>query len=157
MSRPDTKDIFAQKPGFFSWLRDQAYDFVYYEIGAGLDFVGDLFRGPSGYSTSLHRQTDKAQARTPEAKSLTKAEQAVFTGMLKRTPAEPQMAYWKRKKALLGNPDKQGLVAQQRALNAAMTKRQNRTHPNIKVETPALSKSPDRTQMQKQSKARTRR
>lgn len=49
MSRPDPKDIFAQKHGIFAWLRDQAYDFALYEIGAVLDFVGDLFRGPSGY------------------------------------------------------------------------------------------------------------
>lgn len=157
MTRPDTKDIFAPKPGFFSWLRDQAYDFVYYEIGAGLDFVGDLFRGPSGYSESLHRQTNKAQARTPEAQPLTKAEQAVFTEMLKRTPAEPQMAYWKRKKALLGNPDKQGLVAQQLDLDAAMAQRQNQKHPNIKVEASTLSGSPFRSQGKAQSKARTRR
>jgi hypothetical protein len=156
MTRPDTKDIFAMKPGIFSWFRDQAYDFVYYEIGAGLDFVGDLFRGPLGYSKSLHRQTDKAQARTPEAKPLTKAEQAVFTKMLKRTPAEPQMAYWKRKKALLGNPDKQDLVAQQVALDAAMAQRQ-KNHPNIKVEASTLSGSPFRSQSKAQSKARTRR
>lgn len=83
MSRPDSKDIFAKKPGIFSWLRDRAYDFVYYEIGTGLDFVGDMFRGPSGYSKSLHRQTEKAQTRTPRAKPLAKAEQAAFAMMLK--------------------------------------------------------------------------
>lgn len=76
MTRPDTKDIFAMKPGIFSWFRDQAYDFVYYEIGAGLVFVGDLFRGPLGYSKSLHRQTDKAQARTPEDDEVAEAASA---------------------------------------------------------------------------------
>lgn len=157
MSRPDPKDIFAKKPDLLTWFQDRAYDFVYYEIGTGLDFVGDLFRGPSGYSQSLHRQTDKAQARTPEAKPLTKAEQAVFTGMLKRSPSEPQMAYWKRKKALLGNPDKQGLVAQQLALDAAVAKRQNQKHPNIKVEASPQSGSPFRSRSEAQSKARTRR
>jgi hypothetical protein len=119
MSRPDPKDIFAKKPGIFSWMRDRAYDFVYYEIGTGLDFVGDLFRGPSGYSQSLHRQTQKAQKRTPQAKPLTKAEQAVFLSILKRKPSEPQMAYWKRKKALLRHPDKKALVTGQKAQNAA--------------------------------------
>lgn len=155
MSRPDPKDIFAKKPDLLTWFQDRAYDFVYYEIGTGLDFVGDLFRGPSGYSQSLHRQADKAQARTPEAKPLTKAERAVFTGMLRRTPSEPQMAYWKRKKALLGNPDKQGLVAQQLALDAAMAKRQK--HPNIKVEASPQLGSPVRAESNKQAKARSRR
>jgi hypothetical protein len=110
MSRPDTEDVFAKKPGVFAWLRDQAYDFVYYEIGAGLDFVGDLFRGPSGYSGSLHRQADKAQARRPKAKSLSKMEQAKFAGLLHRRAREGQVAYWKRKKALLNHPDKKALL-----------------------------------------------
>lgn len=155
MSRPDPKDIFAPKPGVFSWLRDQAYDFVYYEIGTGLDFVGDMFRGPSGYSQSLHRQAAKAQTRTPQAKPLTQSEQAVFLEMLKRGTSEPQMAYWKRKKALLNNPDKKDLVDQQRALDAALTKRQAK-HPNINIEASPQFRSPTRTQGQKQSKARSR-
>ena len=155
MSRPESKDIFAPKPGIFSWLRDQAYDFVYYEIGAGLDFVGDMFRGPSGYSKSLHRQSNKAQARTPKTKPLTQSEQAVFLGMLKRGTSEPQMAYWKRKKALLNNPDKKELVDQQRALDTALTKRQAK-HPNINIEASPHFRSPTRTQGQKQSKARSR-
>jgi hypothetical protein len=119
MSRPDAKDIFAKKPGIFSWMRDRAYDFVYYEIGTGLDFVGDLFRGPSGYSHSLHRQAEKAQKRTPQAQALTKADQAVFLSILKRKPSEPQIAYWKRKKALLRHPDKKVLVTGQKAQNVA--------------------------------------
>ena len=119
MSRPDAKDIFAQKPSIFSWMRDRAYDFVYYEIGAGLDFVGDLFRGPSGYSGSLHRQAERAQKRTPTAKPLSKSEQVVFAAILTRQPSEPQMAYWKRKKALLKHPDKKALVTAQTAQNAA--------------------------------------
>lgn len=119
MSRPDPKDIFAQKPGLFSWMRDRAYDFVYYEIGTGLDFVGDLFRGPSGYSGSLHRQAERAQVRIPTAKPLTRAEQAQFAAMLKRQPPEGQVDYWKRKKALLRHPDKKALVTGQKAQNAA--------------------------------------
>jgi len=119
MSRPDPKDIFAQKPGLFSWMRDRAYDFVYYEIGTGLDFVGDLFRGPSGYSQSLHRQAAKAQKWVPTAKPLTKAEQTKFAAMLKRHPSEGQVDYWKRKKALLRHPDKKALVMGQKAQNAA--------------------------------------
>ena len=118
MSRPDPKDIFAQKPGIFAWLRDRAYDFALYEIGTGLDFVGDLFRGPSGYSGSLHRQAEKAQARTPTAKPLTKAEQAAFAAMLKRQPTEGQVDYWKRKKALLSHPDKKTLVTGQKVQDA---------------------------------------
>lgn len=137
MSRPDPKDIFAQKPGIFSWMRDRAYDFVYHEIGTGLDFVGDLFRGPSGYSQSLHRQAERAQARTPTAKPLTKAEQTQFAAMLKRQPPEGQVDYWKRKKALLRHPDKKALVAAQKAQNTARSDRA----PKIVVEanvTPGL-------------------
>ena len=118
MSRPESKDIFAPKPGIFEWLRDQAYDFVYYEIGTGLDFVGDLFRGPSGYSQSLHRQAQKAQKRTAE-KPLSKTDQAAFAALLKRQPSEGQVAYWKRKKALLRHPDKKALVTAQKAQKAA--------------------------------------
>lgn len=113
MSRPDSDDLFALKPGFLSWVRDQAYDFVYYEIGTGLDFIGDLFRGPSGYSQSLHRQAEKA--KTPKGKPLSKAEQGLFATMLKREPGEGQVAYWKRKKALLRHPDKHALVTAHRA------------------------------------------
>ena len=139
----------------FTWLRDRAYDFVYYDIGTALDFVGDMFRGPSGYSKSLHRQSEKAQARTPKSKPLTKSEQVVFLGMLKRGTSEPQMAYWKRKKALLNNPDKKDLVDQQRALDAALTREQAK-HPNINIEASPQFRSPVRTQGQKQSKARSR-
>ncbi len=156
MSRPDPKDIFAPKPGIFSWLRDQAYDFVFYEIGAGLDFVGDMFRGPSGYSQSLHRQAAKAQMQTPLAKPLTKSEQTIFAGMLKRNPAEDQVAYWKRKKALLAHPDKQGLVQQHRAHSVETAKGQSRT-PQIIVAAPAMSQTATRSSATKQSKARKRR
>jgi hypothetical protein len=154
MSRPDPKDIFAPKPGMFSWLRDQAYDFVYYDIGAGLDFVGDLFRGPSGYSQSLYRQADKAQARTPKAKPLTKTEQAIFAGMLKRTPSEGQVAYWKRKNALLGVPDKKQLVQQQQARDIGAAKAQSQ-RPKITVEASGLSPMPTRSGPTKQSKTRS--
>jgi hypothetical protein len=156
MSRPDPKDIFAPKPGIFSWLRDQAYDFVYYDISAGLDFVGDLFRGPSGYSQSLYRQADKAQARTPDAKPLSKAEQATFAEMLKRTPSEGQVAYWKRKKALLGVPDKKQLMKQQHARDIAAVKAQSQS-PKITVEASGLSPMPTRSRPTKQSKTRSRR
>lgn len=154
MSRPDPKDVFAPKPGIFSWLRDQAYDFVYYEIGAGLDFVGDMFRGPLGYSQSLHRQTEKAQTRPADATPLTKAEQMIFTSMLQRSPAEGQVAYWKRKKALLGAPNKQGLVKQQQARDtetAAQSKQ-----PKITVEAYGVSPTPVRTRAAKQVKIRSR-
>jgi len=156
MSRPDPEDIFAPKPGIFAWIRDQAYDFVYYDVGAGLDFVGDLFRGPSGYSQSLHRQTNKAQARTPKATPLTKAEQATFAGMLKRTSSEGQVAYWKRKKALLGVPDKKHLVKQQQAREIVTAKAQSQ-QPQITVEAAGLSPTPTRSNSSKQSKVRSRR
>ena len=153
MSRPDPKDIFAQKPGLFSWMRDQAYDFVYYEIGTGLDFVGDLFRGPSGYSQSLHRQAEKAQARSPTAKPLTKTEQALFAAMLKRQPSEGQVDYWKRKKALLRYPDKKALVAAQKAQAAAAGDPSSK----IVVEASTQTQSPLRSQSKTQAKARSRR
>jgi hypothetical protein len=155
MSRPDPKDIFAPKPGIFSWLRDQAYDFVFYEIGTGLDFVGDMFRGPSGYSQSLHRQTEKSQTRTPDATPLTKAEQMIFTSMLHRRPAEGQVAYWKRKKALLGTPDKQGLVKQQQAREAGMAKAQSEGS-KITVDAYGVSPSPVWTRAAKHAKTRSR-
>lgn len=156
MSKPNRKDLFAPKPGFFSWLRDKAYNFVYYDIGTGLDVLGDLFRGPSSYTQSLHRQAEKSQARTPNAKPMTKADQAVFAEMLRRTQSEPQMVYWKRKKALLKNPDKLGLVKQQRELDAAMARSQEQQS-KINVEASPSSQGIQRAGSPKQSNARTRR
>jgi len=120
----ERRDIFGEKPGLLTWLRDLAYDFVYYEIGTAVDFVGDLIRGPSGYSKSLHRQTERAEARAKTETPLTKAEKQVFVDMIRREPGEPQIAYWKRKKALLANPDKKDLVQQQTALLKAREARQ---------------------------------
>ncbi len=132
-------------------MRDRAYDFVYYEIGTGLDFVGDLFRGPLGYSQSLHRQAEKVQTRSHEAKPLSKREQAAFTEILKRRPSEGQVDYWKRKKALLKHPDKHSIIAQHqsRAQDQA-------PQPTIKVEA-ASSPRPARSTAPTQAKARTRR
>ena len=156
MSRPDPKDIFAPKPGILSWLRDQTYDFAYYEIGAGLDFVGDLFRGPSEYSESLHRQASKAQTRTEKTHPLSKAERAEFAGLLHRRADEGQVAYWKRKKALLGVPDKKQLMKQQHARDIAAVKAQSQS-PKITVEASGLSPMPTRSRPTKQSKTRSRR
>ena len=153
MSRPDTEDIFAKKPGIFAWMRDRAYDFVYYEIGAGLDFLGDLFRGSSGYSQSLHRQAEKAQTRTPTTKPLTKTEQAVFAALLKRQPSEGEVAYWKRKKALLRHPDKKALVAAQKAQAAAAGAPSSK----IVVEASTQRQASLRSQSKTQAKARSRR
>ena len=154
MSRPESEDIFAKKPGFFSWLRDRAYDFVYYEIGTGLDFIGDMFRGPSGYSQSLHKQSDKAQAKHKPEMPLTRDEKAVFVDMLKRTEGEPQVMYWKRKKALLNNPDPKGLVAQQIALQAEMSKRRGG---DIQVEAARSSNPLNRSVRQKHTQKRSQR
>ncbi|MBM1691592.1 hypothetical protein [Sulfitobacter geojensis] len=154
MSRPDPKDIFTQKPSIFSWMRDRAYDFVYYEIGTGLDFVGDLFRGPSGYSQSLHRQAARAQTRTPKAKPLTKAEQAIFAFMLRRKSDEGQIAYWKRKKALLSVPDKQSLVQQHQDRAAKMAKDRS-PRPQIVVDNVSPTQGLKRSKKPKNTKPRT--
>jgi hypothetical protein len=147
MSRPDPKDIFAPKPGILSWLRDQTYDFAYYEIGAGLDFVGDLFRGPSEYSESLHRQASKAQTRIEKTHPLSKAERAEFAGLLHRRADEGQVAYWKRKKALLSHPDKKALLSGRQSQKAKA---------KIVVEASAASSAPVRGAkvMQKRSQRR---
>lgn len=126
MTEQRSKGLRSATPSFLTWLRDRAYDFVYYDIGTGLDFVGDLFRGPSGYSQSLHRQAEKAQKRTAE-KPLSKTDQAAFTALLKRHPSEGQVAYWKRKKALLRHPDKKALVTAQKAQKAATRDRATKT------------------------------
>jgi len=120
----ERRDVFGEQPGLLTWLRDLAYDFLYYEIGTAVDFVGDLIRGPSGYSKSLHRQTERAEAKAKPETPLTKAEKQVFVDMIRREPGEPQIAYWKRKKALLNNPDKKNLVQQQTALLKARAARQ---------------------------------
>lgn len=147
MSRPESKDIFAPKPGLFSWMRDRAYDFVYHEIGAGLDFVGDLFRGPSGYSESLHRQASKAHGRTPTAPPLTISEQRAFADMLHRRAGEGQVAYWKRKKALLNHPDKKALLQADQRQNAQS---------KIAIEANTSASSPLRAAKAKQSRGQRR-
>ena len=123
-----------------AWLRDQAYDFLYYDVGTALDFVGDMFRGPSGYSKSLHRQAAKAGAKGKPEKPLTRSERAVFAQMLRRKAGEPQIAYWKRKKALLTHPDKHDLVRQQRSLEAEMARRQ--TGSKITVDAQSTPRTP---------------
>jgi hypothetical protein len=74
--------------------------------------------------------------------------------MLKRTEGEPQMIYWKRKKALLNNPDPKGLVVQQIALQAEVAKRRGG---NIQVDAARSSNPMNRSTAQKQSRARSQR
>jgi hypothetical protein len=118
------RDLFALKPNIFSWLRDRAYDLVYHEGGAILDFVGDLIRGPSGYTQSLERQTRKAETRLKPEKPLSARETQAFAAMLRRQEGEEQIAYWKRKKALLRHPDKRALLRQAAADRKAEEARQ---------------------------------
>lgn len=89
----------------FHKIRDSLYHFVNTEGGFTLHFFSDLIRGASPRSTT--QQTSQSQ------KPLNRSQQKVFDELLKRKQGEPQIAYWKRKKAMLNLADKESLVQQE--------------------------------------------
>lgn len=89
----------------FQKMRDGLYNFVNTEGGFTLHFFSDLIRGASPRSTK--QQTGQSQ------KPLNRSQQKVFDELLKRKQGEPQVAYWKRKKAMLNLTDKESLVQQE--------------------------------------------
>tara|TARA_Y100000389_G_C17186874_1_gene376848 strand:+ start:230 stop:670 length:441 start_codon:yes stop_codon:yes gene_type:complete len=91
--------------GFFSKLRDIAYDFVYREGDFTLQFFADFFRGTDDRKA---RQQPSKQSQKEEP--FTYDERLFFDGLLKRKQGEEQMAYWKRRKALLKMTDKKRFV-----------------------------------------------
>ena len=120
------RSVPAQKQiGIWPWLRDKMYDVVYSEGDFVLQFVADFFRGaePAREARHLKRQVEFQASRgqhssgknvkkpiQSQRKPLNKAEQKIFVDLLKRKPSEKQIPYWKRKKALLSNPNKRELV-----------------------------------------------
>ena len=120
------RSVPAQKQiGIWPWLRDKMYDVVYSEGDFVLQFVADFFRGaePAREARHLKRQMKFQASRGQhsstkhvkntvkiQGKPLNKAEQKIFMDLLKRKPSEKQIPYWKRKKALLSNPNKRELV-----------------------------------------------
>lgn len=153
MSRPthNDKDVFAQKPGLFSWLRDKAYDFVYNEGDFVLQFGADLIRGvdPVRENKHIQRQMNYREQKTNSEKRLSNKEYAVFLDLLKRNPGEDQVAYWKRKKACLLSNDKQALVKQH------SNKMNDKQRQSIKVEAVGV-KMPTRNKQKSPTRAKTR-
>ncbi|MBL4745901.1 MAG: hypothetical protein JKY08_06000 [Flavobacteriaceae bacterium] len=141
MSRPthNDKDVYTQKPGFFSWIREKAYDFVYNEGDFALQFTADLIRGVDLVRENKHlkRQvkyhehkkirTQSNQSYKPE-RPLTTNEQLVFVEIVKRKAGEPQMIYWKRKRILLASNNKLDLITQHKDM------KKNTKNPKIKVD-----------------------
>ena len=93
--------------GFFSKLRDIAYDFVYREGDFTLQFFADFFRGTDKVNRKAHQQPPK---QSKQEEPFTYDERLFFDGLLKRKQGEKQIAYWKRKKALLKMTDKKRFV-----------------------------------------------
>lgn len=121
--------------GFWPWLRDKMYDVIYSEGDFALQFMADCIRGPEPVREQRHlaRQVAYQAGKQTFEKPLTKSEQASFTEILKRKPSEPQMIYWKRKKALLAAPNKQQLVVQFTELQKTLAQRKQQ------VQTPEIS------------------
>lgn len=154
MSRPthNDKDVFAQKPGFFSWLRDKAYDFVYNEGDFVLQFTADLIRGedPVRENRHIQRQMNYREQKTNSEKRLSNKEYAVFLDLLKRNLGEDQVAYWKRKKACLLSNNKQGLVKRHsKNMNDKQKQAIKVEASNVKMPTRNKQKSPTRTKTRK--------
>jgi len=108
--------------GPFEWVRDRLYDFVNIEGDFALQFMADFIRGPEPAREEQHLkrqmqfQAGKQKNNTKtHQKPLSKAEQKIFVDLLRRKPSEKQVPYWKRKKALLNNPNKRELVTQHAA------------------------------------------
>lgn len=125
----------AKQIGLWPWLRDKMYDVVYSEGDFVLQFVADFFRGPEPAREERHlrRQMSYQAGKQTSEKPLTKSEQASFADLLRRKASEPQMIYWKRKKALLAAPNKQQIVAQFTDLQKTMAKQKKQ------VQTPEIS------------------
>lgn len=124
---------YKNKPTFLQRLRDKAYDIVYSEGDFILQFTADFIRGPDPVRDDRHIQrqvkhwngrTVKGQGAT-SPKPLTVEQQRIFAKILKRKPSESQVAYWKRKKALLQTVDKQGLVKRHLQSEKDVTKQQS--------------------------------
>lgn len=87
----------------FQKIRDSLYNIVDSEGGFILHFFADLIRGGS----PKYRQQKRAEQ---SQKPLNRSQQKIFDEMLKRRQNESQIAYWKRKKAMLNLADKETLV-----------------------------------------------
>lgn len=124
-----------QRVGFIPWIFNQVSTFIAQEGDFALQFMADFIRGPDygRETTHLNRQVDyqtrkAVPTQTAGAeKPMTKGEKQVFVNMLRRKPSEPQMIYWKRKKAILNSTNKHDLIAQHSALQVQMAKRQKRS------------------------------
>jgi len=116
----------SEQTGWFAWVRDQLYDFVYQEGDFALQMVGDLFRGyePKRENKHLERQIRHREKRASQPipkskktnetqnkqsqireKPLSYNEKLAFVDLLKRETGEGQIEYWKRKKWLLSLPN----------------------------------------------------
>jgi len=125
------RGVFSEEQvGFLPWLFDQINTFITVEGDFALQFMADFIRGPEPAREEKHLERQmKIQASRgqhsslrnvkntvkSQGKPLSKAEQKNFVDLLKRKPSEKQVLYWKRKKALLNNPNKRELVMQHAA------------------------------------------
>ena len=92
--------------GFFERMLDLTYRFVKQEGDFSLQFFADFIRGPS---IRRDEKIKKSKSEIP----LTYDENKIFQELLKRKQGEDQVAYWKRKKAMLNMVDKKGLMHQE--------------------------------------------
>lgn len=101
----------------FHKMRDAAFRFIEREGDFSLHFFADFIRGPSAVEEK--KKTKQAKAEKP----LTHDEQQVFNELLQRRKGEDQIAYWKRKKAMLNMADKKSVVQEE----IAARKQRNRS------------------------------
>lgn len=159
MSRQKPQGVFTEPLGLLTWMRDKLYDVVYSEGDFALQFMADLMRGPDyGRETKhLNRQAKYQNSKaslsqsSPSEKPMTKDDQRAFVELLRRKPSEPQMVYWKRKKAILNSPNKHDLLAQYKQLQANMAERKTQT-----PETEFIQQYREKATMKRSQKARKR-
>ena len=105
--------------GFFERMLDFTYRFVKREGDFSLQLFADFIRGPS---IRRDEKIEKSKSEIP----LTYDENKIFQELLKRKQGEDQVAYWKRKKAMLNMADKKGFVQQEIQLRQQQTKGKNK-------------------------------
>lgn len=104
----------------FEKVRDSLYNFVEREGGFTLHFFSDFIRGASP------KYKQKQRAKYSE-EPLTRSQRKIFDELLQRRHGESQIAYWKRKKAMLNLADKQSLVQQELHARKEQAQQQKKT------------------------------
>jgi len=150
----------AQNWSFTAWLRDRAYDTVFYVGDTALQFTADLIRGPDNarHEPYMQRQLGKQERKNPPEikknapeKPLNFSEKQAITQMLRRRSGESIIEHWKRRKELLYHPDKRQLIATEQKIEA-----EGKKDRSIRVERKTITSDYQQNRLRKAARTRKR-